>query len=102
MQPILTAALVVAMLLGSAGVQASKAAPPRSSPSTVTAWQSYCAEQPASWSQEALCGIRSHDKTIAVSGALLVFVVLGWIWVDAAKRSRGGGREWESNPPRGD
>jgi len=102
MQPILAAALAVAMLFGSASAQASKASPPRSNPDTVAAWHNYCAEQPASWSQEALCGIRAHDKAIAVSGVSLVVIVLGWVWIDTARRSRSGGREWESNPPRGD
>ena len=102
MQPILAAALAVAMLFCSASAQASKASPPRSNPNTVAAWHSYCAELPASLSQEVLCGIRSHDKAIAVSGALLVAIVLGWVWIDTARRSRSGGREWESNPPRVD
>ena len=101
MRRVLAAMLLAAMVFSSASGQASKAAPPRSSHNTVTAWHTYCAEQPASWSRQVLCGIRSYDKAIAVSGALLVIAALGWIWIDVARRMRGG-REWESNPPRAD
>jgi hypothetical protein len=90
MRWISAATLVAAMLFSGAGAQASKAAPPRSSHNAVSAWHAYCAGQPASWSQQVLCGIRSHDKAIAISGALLVVAALGWISIDAARRLRGG------------
>ena len=99
---LLAAALVFAFLLGGGGAQASKAAPPRSTHNATAAWNSRCDQQLPSWPQQMLCGIRSHDKAIAIACASLVFVVLGWVWVDAAKRARDGGREWESNPPRAD
>ena len=89
----MAALLLATVCFSSGGAEASKASPPRSSQSTVAAWENRCAEQPAAWSQELLCGIRSHDKAIAVSCAVLVIAVLGWVCLGAVKRSRAGGRE---------